>query len=155
MQVRPATLDDENTIQKIHYIALAPYHDFYAALFSVHPKDLLPTLDGRALRKPSEKFLVAVDSSTDKVVGYVRYQIVDVEEKESAKVSAKGQVSSQPTPPLVTPKEHLKDVWERFNKRDDDLDACREKTIQGQRHICKLSPAPSKTVYSLYQGSSI
>ncbi|KND87265.1 hypothetical protein TOPH_08117 [Tolypocladium ophioglossoides CBS 100239] len=113
INIRAATVADGAAISRVHYEALKTYHDFYAA----------------ALDNPKFVFLVADEGG--KVVGFVRYNVV--EGKGDKKAAAIG--SEAPSgPSLFAPKEHMKGLWERFNEREAEMDACYEKTTNGQRH---------------------
>ena len=37
---------------------------------------------------------------------------------------------------LFAPKEHVKELWEEFSTRDDEMDVCYEGMAKGQRHYC-------------------
>lgn len=130
--IRPATLDDLLAINRVHYAALDKFHDFYGAFLVPHPRDLLPRLNARGMSNPSQVFHVAVDG--DEVVGFVRYQMVD------AQGEAENDVKNvEPMAPQVKPKEHVKDLWEKFSERDGEMNGCYQKTSGGRRHACEVS----------------
>ena len=146
--IRPATLDDLLAINRIHYDALDKFHDFYGAVFALHPRELLPRLNARAMRIPNQIFLVAVEGQDD-VAGFLRYQLVD----------AKGEVEGEGQPhdggvveslgALAKPKEHLADLWERFSERDAGMDKCYEKAAGGRRHACERTRSVMMYLQSL------
>lgn len=132
IRIRPATLADEPAINTIHYKALDTFHDFYGAFFALHPRDLLPKLNARALRNPQQKFLVA--EAWDDVVGFVRWEMVSADgEVEGEKVEM------EPMGPLVKTKDHLEAVWERFNEREGEMERCYKGAAGGLRHACEFS----------------
>ncbi|KAK5995977.1 hypothetical protein PT974_04397 [Cladobotryum mycophilum] len=115
--IRPATVDDAPSMAQVHYNALELYHDFYGAFFVTHPRDLLPEATASALQNPKNVFLVAVEKGSGVTVGFVRYNVVEAtpardneKEKESDKKAESG-------PTIFAVKEHLKELWERFNER--------------------------------------
>ena len=133
---RPATTDDLSAINRIHYDALEQWHDFYGAFFALHPRELLPRLNARAMRIPSQIFLVAVEQ--DEVVGFVRYQMVDATGAPEGEGPAQGgDEVVEPIAALAKPKEHLKELWERFSERDAAMDECYGKAAGGRRHACE------------------
>ena len=70
--IRPATEADLASISAIHYAALARYHEFYAAFFTAHPRDIVPLSINRAFQRPDAWFLVAEDEETGRLVGFAR-----------------------------------------------------------------------------------
>ncbi|KAF7552883.1 hypothetical protein G7Z17_g4062 [Cylindrodendrum hubeiense] len=140
LTIRPATIADKDAIFSVHYEALPLYHEFYGALFRVHPRELLPMLTERALKNPTFVFLVAEMEGS--VVGFIRYSIVEEQspdathEKSEGDITANKEVKSKKSsPPLIGPKEHLEEIWDRFNKRDVEMDASKEEAVKGQRHF--------------------
>ena len=149
INIRQATIEDAPSVAQVQFEALEKYHNFYSGFLAIHPRDILPTTSKTAIGNPKNIFFVAVDAATDEVVGFVRYAIVPEkqpeEEKpkaEEEKEDAKSQLDrSQPQfANLFAPKEHVKELWEEFNTRDDEMDACYEGMAKGQRHYCKLTP---------------
>ncbi|KAH8695505.1 acyl-CoA N-acyltransferase [Talaromyces proteolyticus] len=148
IEIRQATAYDIIPISQIHYRALERYHEFYAAFLATHPRDILPKSTESALKTPDNIFLVAADSVTGKVVGFTRYYIVPEEkEKEedrrkalsSATPSAEAtQAQSKPqvqVSSLYASKSHVKDIWDRFSERDDEMEAVYTGEVKGQRHL--------------------
>lgn len=141
-KIRLATLADKDAIFHVHYQALMQHHDFYGALFKTHPRELLPMLTERALKNPTFVYLAAELEGS--VVGFIRYSIVEAQDPDAAEKKAEGENIAKdkdnqkpPRPPLISPKDHLKDIWDRFNKRDDEMDACKQEAVKGQRHYCR------------------
>jgi hypothetical protein len=144
IEIRPGVPADADAIGRIHHDALDPYQALYIAFFSNHPRDILPKSSLIALQKPDQKVLVAFDVVTKEVVGFIRYEIADKDNGESKESQANEQTDErclQPLQQLFAPKMHLKDLWDRFSKRDDEMDACYEKEIEGKRHICTCPTA--------------
>jgi hypothetical protein len=151
INIRLATLGDAPSISGIQYQALEKFHSFYSGFLATHPRDILPITTKTAINNPKNIFLVAVDAATDEVVGFVRYAIVPEKqpeeeekekEREQEKEDAKSQLDrSQPEfANLFAPKEHVKELWEEFSTRDDEMDTCYEGVAKGQKHYCKLFP---------------
>ncbi|PNP56176.1 hypothetical protein THARTR1_03701 [Trichoderma harzianum] len=113
----------------VHYRAQEKYHGFYGAFFVHSPRDILTQVTARAVRKPENVYLVAVEEQEKKVVGFVRYA-VEEEKKEEVAV-----VSDDAGPSLFGVKEHLKELWEEFNKKQVAMDGCYEKAADGKRHV--------------------
>lgn len=128
---RPATEQDAGGIAAVHYDALARYSGFYRALYSTNLGDALNGLTKYALERGRSIFRVAVDDSTQQVVGFIRYDIRDPAQSEP-------EVRPPAWVPVVEPKEHLKDIWERFNCREDEQDAVYAQTSEGRKHACEL-----------------
>lgn len=138
ISIRPATITDAKDISDIHYAALNRYHECYAAFFKTHPRDLLPLMTEKALRNPKMTFLVAVDDATEKIVGFVRYNI----ENGSEDKAEEPKTSEDPTKPAPATqfarKEHLEELWKKLSgPREDAMDACHEKAAEGKKHYCK------------------
>lgn len=145
INIRPATIDDAPFISQIQYDALEKFHNFYSGFLSTHPRDILPITTKTAINNPKNIFLVAVDAATGEVVGFVRYAIVSEKQPEEAnKVEEKENVKSQldrsqpAFASIYAPKEHVKELWEEFSTRDDEMDACYEGVAKGQKHYCRL-----------------
>ncbi|KAM0562337.1 hypothetical protein ACHAPJ_002026 [Fusarium lateritium] len=124
--IRPATPADSDAIASIHYAALKEYHDFYAAFFERHPRDLIPLATRLALQNPSQHFLVAEDQAGE-TAGFIRYKEV-VQSKPNSN-------ASPPAPSVWTVKEHNKELWEWFNARSEEIDASKEKAVDGKDHF--------------------
>lgn len=150
--IRPASPADAPAISSIHYKALARYHAFYGAFFALHPRDILAQSVPAALQKPENEFLVAADRASGAVVGFVRFAVeaekeaereaerkaekepvaaVDAEEKKEEK-----KEEAEAGPSLFAVKEHVKDLWEEFNQKQVEIDACYDKAADGRKHIC-------------------
>lgn len=139
--IRAATVADSSVIARIHYDALDQFHEFYAALFKIHPRDSLPISSKEALEKGEHVFLVAEDAASE-VVGWVRYHTVDAVDgktKDVVEKEKKEDSSAAPAGALWAPKEHLKDLWDRFCERTEEVDSCYEKGADGKRHICEFT----------------
>ena len=83
-------------------------------------------------------FLVAVDDATEKIVGFVRYNI----ENGSEDKAEEPKTSEDPTKPAPATqfarKEHLEELWKKLSgPREDAMDACHEKAAEGKKHYCK------------------
>lgn len=123
--IRPATSTDCQSISEVHYAALLPYHEFYGA-FLYHPPSFIMSADTPHYLE-RHKFLVALEA--DDVVGFVRYYHVD--ERGVNEQGGDGDGQSL----LHAPKSHLKDLWARFNKKEDEMDAVYKTTSKGKRHV--------------------
>ncbi|KAF5237914.1 hypothetical protein FANTH_10525 [Fusarium anthophilum] len=125
--IRPATIDDSDSIANIHYEALQFYHDFYAAFFQLHPRDLIPLATRNALQDPGQQhFLVAEQAG--ETVGFVRY-------KEVFKDKIKPNSNAKPAASVWTVKKHMEELWDWFNKRSEEIDASKEKAVDGKDHF--------------------
>lgn len=139
--IRPASPADAPAIAAVHYRAQEKYHGFYGAFFVHSPRDILIQATARAIQKPENVYLVAVDEEAKKVVGFVRY-IMEEEKKEKkgeqepAAVVNEGEAEAGPS--LFGVKKHLKGLWEEFNEKQVAMDGCYEKAADGKRHICKV-----------------
>lgn len=146
INIRPATIKDAPSISQIQYQALEKFHSFYSGFLATHPRYILPITTKTAISNPKNFFLVAVDAATDEVVGFVRYAIVPekrpeeekVEEQEKEDATSQLDRSQPEFANLFAPKEHVKELWEEFSTRDDEMDACYEGVAKGQRHYCTL-----------------
>ncbi|WYZ38255.1 hypothetical protein EsH8_III_000169 [Colletotrichum jinshuiense] len=136
--IRPATEADTEAIAKVHYAALAKFHDFYAAFFERHPREILPISTRNALRDSSNRFLVAVSSETDAVLGFIKYIIVNSTESPTTTpiIQSSDATEVQPNAPSVFAiKSHMKELWESFSHpREDEMDECYEKAVNGRKH---------------------
>ena len=147
--LRPANLADVAEIARVHYAALQPYHEFYGAFLATHPRVLLPKLTVKAMGASGCLFLVAERRDALGLVGFLRYEVKDarayVTDEKPALIDAK---SDEITEPLLSPKGHLKDLWEKFQDTESHMDDCYEKQSSGRRHICTLY-LPSSTALPL------
>lgn len=147
IEIRPATPEDAVSIAEIHYKAIERYHTFYAGFLATHPRDIIPKSTESALQNPKNIFLVAVDTSTDQTIGFIRYQIVpeipndkNVPSEQPLTQSNQAQLS-QSVVSLYAPKDHLKGLWKKFNEREDEMEACYQSVAKGEKHFCKLLAA--------------
>ncbi|KAL7907844.1 acyl-CoA N-acyltransferase [Trichoderma velutinum] len=139
--IRPASPADAPAIADVHYRAQEKYHGFYGAFFVHSPRDILTQATARAVQKPENVYFVAVDEESKQVVGFVRYAVhgekKEEEEEEAAAaaavVSEGGAVEAGPS--LFGAKEHLKELWEEFDKKQVAMDGCYEKAADGKRHF--------------------
>ncbi|KAL7788935.1 acyl-CoA N-acyltransferase [Trichoderma ceciliae] len=131
--IRPSTPADAVSVANIHYRALERYHEFYGAFFALGPRETLTRSTAAALQKPENVFLVAVDEGgLGEVVGFVRYAV------EAGKVAAAAEKQDEAAPAgplLYAVKEHMKELWEAFGKKQAEIDGCYERTLNGQKHI--------------------
>ncbi|KAM6518712.1 hypothetical protein FSOLCH5_007473 [Fusarium solani] len=136
--LRPATLTDSDAISNIHYEALNRYHVFYAAFFQKHPRDIIRIADRGAIQDPGRTVVVAEEGG--EIVGFIIYQIANSNSNKSEEDTRDG-------PPLSIsePKEHLRELWDRFNERNAEMDKCKEEAIKGQKHyeVLQLMVHPS------------
>ncbi|KAM0346709.1 hypothetical protein ACHAPU_005424 [Fusarium lateritium] len=136
--VRPATLADSDAIANIHSSALESYNDFYAAFFQRHPRDLIPIATRNALQYPGLQFF-AVAEEAGETVGFVRYKEVRNTDSGSNKPNSNASEATAPAapaPPSVwTIKTHMKDMWQWFDARSEDMDASKDKAIGGRDHF--------------------
>ncbi|EHK19576.1 uncharacterized protein TRIVIDRAFT_46589 [Trichoderma virens Gv29-8] len=132
--IRPASPADAPAIADVHYRAQDKYHGFYGAFFVHKPHDIMMQNTARAVQKPENVYLVAVDGVSGKVVGFVRYAVQGEkkEEKEAEVVAAEKEEAG---PSLFSVKEHVKGLWEEFDKKQVAMDACYEKAADGKKHI--------------------
>jgi hypothetical protein len=134
--IRPATLADSDAIANIHFSALEKYHDFYAAFFQRHPRELIPIATRNGLQNPEQHFSVAEEAG--QTVGFVRYKEVK-NNTDSGSNKPNSNASEQPTPPAVwTIKKHMEELWQWFNARSEEIDASKEKAVDGRDHFGKL-----------------
>ncbi|KAI5461550.1 acyl-CoA N-acyltransferase [Mariannaea sp. PMI_226] len=135
INIRPPTIDDQDAIFRVHYAALEAFHDFYGAFLKLNPQEAMRMAIKRALESREDTFLLAEQDDT--VVGFVRYSVVKPSSPEVVKpeAEAKETQSAAPAPSLFQPKEHLKDLWARFGTRQDEMDACKDKALNGEGHI--------------------
>ncbi|KAF4973899.1 hypothetical protein FZEAL_9125 [Fusarium zealandicum] len=132
--LRPATPADSERISQIHQDALETYHEFYAAFFQNHPRELMPLATLRALNDPQFTFWVA--ELAGEMAGFVRYRlVVPANTNANANVVAAQETQGQPLASIWAPKEHLKELWERFNERSVEMDKCREEAVDGKKHF--------------------
>lgn len=147
IEIRPAMPEDAVSIAEIHYKAIDKYHVFYAGFLATHPRDIIPKSTESALQNPKNIFLVAVDTTTGQTMGFIRYQIVlePLEAKQPPPEQPLAQSNqahlSQSVVSLHAPKDHLKDLWKKFNEREDEMEACYQSAAKGEKHFCNLSPA--------------
>jgi hypothetical protein len=144
IDVRPATPKDAVSIAEIHYKAIEKYHVFYAGFLCTHPRDIIPQSTESALQNHKNIFLVAVDTTTGQTMGFIRYQIVPevAEAKQSPPEQPLAKLNqahpSQSVVSLHAPKDHLKDLWKKFNEREDEMEACYQSAARGEEHFCKF-----------------
>lgn len=137
--IRPASPADAPAIAAVHYRAQEKYHGFYGAFFVHSPRDILIQATARAIQKPENVYLVAVDEESKEVVGFVRYVVEEEKKKDGEKQEEPALVSEEAGPSLFGVKEHLKGLWEEFNEKQVAMDGCYEKAADGKRHICRFS----------------
>lgn len=137
IKIRSATTADLDAISRIHYDALGAYHDFYAAFFKKHPREIVPESTRRAFAEPSFTFLVAEENtpnSPEILLGFIRYGVV----RSRIEDAAEEKIDAAPLQPsLFARKEHIEPIWEKFSEREKEMDACYEEAVAGQRHFCK------------------
>ncbi|KAL6900420.1 acyl-CoA N-acyltransferase [Trichoderma evansii] len=134
VKLRPAQPADATAIANTHYRALDQYHEFYGAFFVLDPREILAKSTPLALEKPENTMLVAVDEESSDVVGIVKYTI-EAEKLPSAATVAGDSTPAPAGPSLTAVKAHLKELWDEFGKRRDEMDECYEKAADGKRHI--------------------
>ena len=81
IEIRPGMAADADVIGRIHHDALGPYQAIYAAFFVNHPRDALPKSSLIALQNPEQIILVAANTATGEVVGFIRYEIADEDDR--------------------------------------------------------------------------
>lgn len=166
--LRPCTPSDAGAVSAVHYAALAPFHPFYAAFLALHPRELVPLTNGRALRDEKVHFVKAVDVAADagstegwaadgELVGFIRWTVVPGsddagknataalvvgEEAPKAKtgehIDGEQKPEEQPISALFAPKPHLADIWADLTSREDEMDMLYEGAAAGKEHICAL-----------------
>lgn len=133
IQIRRATIGDVDDVAKVHAHALQIFARFSKALYGQDPGDVLPALTHHSFSNLQNIFLVAVDSETGQVMGFMRYKIVDPQHPPDRGVPPSDA-------PSLKHKNHLKDIWKRFNDpREAEQDALYEECHQGRPHICEYS----------------
>jgi hypothetical protein len=143
IEIRPATPEDGVSIAEIHYKAIEKYHVFYGGFLATHPRDIIPNSTKLALENPNNIFLVATDKTTSQIMGFIRYLIVEkiTEPKQSPPEQSNQAQLSQSVVSLHTPKDHLKELWGKFNEREDEMEACYQSAAKGEKHFCEFSPS--------------
>ncbi|RTE74849.1 hypothetical protein BHE90_010711 [Fusarium euwallaceae] len=138
--LRPATLADSAAISNIHYEALNRYHVFYAAFFQKHPRDIIRIADSGAIQDPGRTVVVAEEEGGGEIVGFIIYQIANSNSNKSEEDTRDGPVLS-----ISEPKEHLRELWDRFNERNVEMDAIKEEAVKGQKYyeVLQLMVHPS------------
>lgn len=63
------------------------------------------------------------------IVGFLIYQIANSNSNKS-----EDDTSDGPPLPISEPKEHLRELWDRFNERKVEMDKVKEEAIKGQKH---------------------
>ncbi|GKT41227.1 uncharacterized protein ColSpa_01408 [Colletotrichum spaethianum] len=136
--IRGAREGDSDAIAKVHYAALDQFHEFYAAFFERHPREILLLSTRAALQDPKNRILVATLPESDAVVGFIKYNVVDATETLDAPTAVESMQpsESQPiVPSFFTIKPHMKELWERFgHPREDEMDECYMKAVNGRKH---------------------
>ncbi|KAM0250104.1 hypothetical protein ACHAP5_002421 [Fusarium lateritium] len=135
--IRPATLADSDAIASIHSSALEKYNEFYAAFFQRHPRELIPIATRNALLYPGQQHF-SVAEEAGRTVGFVRYKEVVKNNTDSGSSNNKpnSNASEQPTPPAVwTIKKHMEELWQWFDARSEEMDASKEKAVDGRDHF--------------------
>lgn len=136
IHIRTATKSDVAAISRIHYEAQTQYNEFYAAVFTEHPRDFLVPLTILALGYTKSVFLVATCATTSDVLGFIRYNVIDPSAVPvESETKPERQLSLEARRPK--PKPHLAEIWERFeDPRKEEKDACYANIHQGCRHTC-------------------
>ncbi|KAM0266554.1 hypothetical protein ACHAPA_006801 [Fusarium lateritium] len=137
--IRPATLADSDAIASIHSSALEKYNDFYAAFFQRHPRELIPIATRNALQNPGQQHF-SVAEEAGRTVGFVRYKEVvknNTDSGSSSNNKPNSNASEQPAPPpaVWTIKKHMKELWQWFDARSEEMDASKEKAVDGRDHF--------------------
>jgi hypothetical protein len=149
VKIRSPVPADAEAVGRILYEAQNEFHDFYAALFAMHPREMIPRLARRALRRPEEIFLVAEEVSTGAVVGFIRYVVMDATGEaeqaagaaEAEKPAGQGDNNDDSTLPIkffLETKPHMKELHTRFKEAQARNDDIYETTSKGIRHNCTL-----------------
>lgn len=135
--LRPATLADSDAISSVHYEALDRYHVFYAAFFQKHPREIIRTAAQRAVQDPGRTVVVAEAEGGGEIVGFIIYRIANSNSNKSEEEEE--DTRQEPAVSILEPKKHLKELWDRFNERNAEMDACREEAVKGQKHYGTFS----------------
>ncbi|KAL7929888.1 acyl-CoA N-acyltransferase [Trichoderma chlorosporum] len=140
--IRPASPADAPAMADVHHRAQDKYHGFYGAFFVHSTRDIVTQNTARAVRKPENVYLVAVDGASGKVVGFVRYAVVGEKKKEEEEEGKKEKEEEEEEeeeavagPSLFGVKEHVKDLWDEFDKKQVAMDECYEKAADGKKHF--------------------
>ncbi|UKZ83869.1 hypothetical protein TrVFT333_011683 [Trichoderma virens FT-333] len=115
--IRPASSADAPAIADVHYRAQDKYHGFYGAFFVHKPRDIMMQNTARAVQKPENVYLGEKKDEKE-------------EEEEAVVAAAKEEAG----PSLFSVKEHVKGLWEEFDKKQVAMDACYEKAADGKKH---------------------
>ena len=135
IQIRSATSSDASAISQVHFKAQGPWNDFYAAMFTEHPRDFLMPLTTLALTHTDSAFLVATCTTSRDVLGFIRYNIIDPSSTPDVKKKSDRQILLEAH--LPKPKAHLREIWNRFeDRREEQKEACYCNIHQGRRHTC-------------------
>jgi hypothetical protein len=151
IELRRADENDGASISQVHYRALQRYHGFYGGFLATHPIDIILDSTDTALLDPKNHFLAATDGLANHVFGFIRYQVIGekVEEQDQPPAQSIGQPDQEESSlsSLFDPKEHLRDLWEKFKEKDNSIEVCYQKAVKGQRHYCKFEPARSTSSF--------
>lgn len=150
--IRNATAADASAIAQVHYDALDAFHDFYAAFFQNHPRVTLKKSTQKALTNPENHFLIA-ETEQGRIAGFVRYT---VHESAPSTQEVKEEITKDPEPKATEPslfaiKDHLKDLWDKFDRRQEEIETCYKKAANNEKHICEHPIYFSWTYFIMYQ----
>ncbi|KAH7305315.1 acyl-CoA N-acyltransferase [Stachybotrys elegans] len=143
--IRPAADANKDAIACIHYEALEQYNRFYQVFFVNQVQDSLLKATHKALQDPKTTFLVAEDSETKVIQGFIRFEksqpappaepqpsVTPKSEQESEKDNKEKPAEA---PSIWAVRKHLEPIWNKINGRCDDMDTIQEKTVGSQTHI--------------------
>lgn len=115
-----------------HWRALAAWNDFYDAFYVEDVRNLISEMIAMGMNKPGTQYLVAEDS-VGGVVGFVRWQTVPATGEPGPGTEPDEVVARRKA--LLTTKEHLKDLWEKFGERGDEMEKVHDGVVKGRQHL--------------------
>lgn len=146
--IRAATVADVPDMFEAHYKALEQFHDFYALWFKRHPRDFMSDMSLKMVQNPTKEVMVAEDTESHRVVGYVSFQVMkNAEEQKKIDDAEKAreeeeQKNGAPLPGYKEYRECLTEVRKAFFSRNDLIDAAFEKSQQGKPYLSKPFSLP-------------
>lgn len=82
--------------------------------------------------------LVAEDEETGRLVGFVRWKVVDRGGPLRTGGGGGEGGDNVSVAPLFRPKKHLEGIWKRFCVKDEEMEGCYREAAGQERHFCKF-----------------